>query len=220
MGVCRGVGRTSAFDPGDRVVVRQTVPDAGEVPDREDAGQPVRVRGNPINDVGDTGRRDRLVDAGGVGDAGDEPGRLGEVPSGWFWCGQREPERTSVSRSATLRAVSRPQIVPFRVPSTGSFSLAGEISHRERGDLFIYLFIYGSVTGDRPQKSTVQIHAPLPIEISRQMNNLTAFSFAAMAVSRYDRAPHTPAPHSAVITAQIGPFPRKIDPFPQKPTCL
>ena len=134
--------------------------------------------------------------------------------------GSESPERTSVSRSATLRAVSRPQIVPFRVPSTGSFSLVGEIPHRERGDLFIYLFVYGSVTGDRPQRSTVQIHAPLPIGISRQMNNLTAFSFAAMAVSCYDRAPHTPAPHSAVITAQIGPFPRKIDPFPQKPTCL
>lgn len=134
--------------------------------------------------------------------------------------GSESPERTSVSRSATLRAVSRPQIVPFRVPSTGSFSLVGEIPHRERRDLFIYLFVYGSVTGDRPQRSTVQIHAPLPIGISRQMNNLTAFSFAAMAVSRYDRAPHTPAPHSAVITAQIGPFPRKIDPFPQKLTCL
>ena len=59
MGVCRGVGRTSEFDPGDCVVVRQAVPDTGEVPDREDAGQPVRVRGDPVNDVGDTGRRDR-----------------------------------------------------------------------------------------------------------------------------------------------------------------
>lgn len=65
--------------------------------------------------------------------------------------GSESPERTSVSRSATLRAVSRPQIVPFRVPSTGSFSLVGEIPHRERGDLFIYLFVYGSVTGDRPE---------------------------------------------------------------------
>ncbi|WP_428875753.1 hypothetical protein AB4918_09545 [Bifidobacterium dentium] len=48
------------------------------------------------------------------------------------------------------------------------------------------------------------------------MNDLAAFSFTAMAVSHYDRVLHTPAPHSAVITAQIGPFPRKTDPFPQK----
>ena len=119
MGVCRGVGRTSVFDPGDRVVVRQTVPDTGEVPDREDTGQPVRVRRNPINDVGDTGRRDRLVDAGSISDVGDEPGRLGEVPSGWFRCGQREPR--TYEREPIRHA-------PCRLPSAdraGSCSVHG-----------------------------------------------------------------------------------------------
>ena len=63
--------------------------------------------------------------------------------------GSESPERTSVSRSTTLRAVSRPPIMPFRVPLAESFPLAGRSPVGREGYLFIYLFIYGSVTDDR-----------------------------------------------------------------------
>ena len=67
--------------------------------------------------------------------------------------GSESPERTSVSRSTTLRAVSRPPIMPFRVPLAESFPLAGRSPVGREGYLFIYLFIYGSVTDDRAVSS-------------------------------------------------------------------